>query len=165
MASSTLLIVVVGLALLGYYLGRQRAVAAAVIAGPRNVHSLPGYHGGYVALWCVLPALALLVMWQVFEPTWLRSNVLDSLPASMQALPDDQLGLVYNDIRNLVEGNFVTAAPSPEIVSGRGALHVAARHESRLATAAVIVLGVLVARLGISARASRISALATASSA
>jgi len=41
-ASSTLLFVVVGLALLGYYVGRQRAVRAAVAAGPRSFHSLPG---------------------------------------------------------------------------------------------------------------------------
>ena len=102
MASSTLLLVVVCLALLGYYLGRQRAVTAAVAAGPRNVHSLPGYHGGYVALWCALPAVALLVLWQVFEPVWLRSSVIESLPEVMRTLPADLLGLVYNDIRNLV---------------------------------------------------------------
>ena len=117
MASSTLLFVVVGLALLGYYLGRQRAVAAAITAGPRTFHSLPGYHGGYVALWCALPALALLLLWQMFEPAWLRSSVLDSLPEATQTLPDDQLGLVYNDIRNLVAGNFVSGAPSPEVAA------------------------------------------------
>jgi phosphate transport system permease protein len=143
-ASSTLLFVVIGLALLGYYLGRQRAVAAAVTAGPRSVHSLPGYHGGYVALWCALPALTLLVLWQVIEPAWLRSSVLDSLPASMQALPDDQLGLVYNDIRNLVEGNAVTTAPSPEIVAAADH-YTSLRGTSRnLASAAVVVLGILV---------------------
>jgi phosphate transport system permease protein len=68
------LFVVVGLALLGYYVGRQRAVGAAVAAPPRSFHSLPGYHGGYVALWCALPALTLLVLWQVLEPAWLRSQ-------------------------------------------------------------------------------------------
>ena len=144
MASSTLLFVVVGLALLGYYFGRQRAVAAAIAAGPRSVHSLPGYHGGYVALWCALPALTLLVLWQVLEPAWLRSSVLDSLPEAMQALPDDQLGLVYNDIRNLVEGNFVAATPSPDMAAA-AERYAAQRALSRnLATAAVVVLGVLV---------------------
>jgi phosphate transport system permease protein len=143
-ASSTLLFVVVGLALLGYYLGRQRAVAAALTAPARTVHSLPGYHGGYVALWCALPALALLVLWQTFEPVWLRSTVLDSLPEAVRTLPADQLGLVYNDIRNLVEGNVVTQTPSPEVAA-------AAEHYSQqlalsrtLASAAVLVLGVLV---------------------
>ncbi len=84
MASSTLLFVVVGLALLGYYLGRQRAVGGLERHRPARVHSLPGYHGGYVALWCALPALGLLVLWQMFEPVWLRSTVLDSLPEALR---------------------------------------------------------------------------------
>jgi phosphate transport system permease protein len=143
-ASSTLLIVVVGLALFGYYLGRQRAIAAAIAVGPRNFHSLPGYHGGYVALWCALPALTLLVLWQVAEPAWLRSSVLDALPEAMRVLPDDQLGLVYNDIRNLVAGNVVSGEPSPEMAAA--AEHYAAQRSlsRKLASAAVLVLGTLV---------------------
>jgi phosphate transport system permease protein len=143
-ATSTLLLVVVGLALFGYYLGRQRAVRAAVAVGPRGFHSLPGYHGGYVALWCALPALTLLALWQVIEPAWLRSSVLESLPEAMQALPADQLGLVYNEIRNLVEGSFVAASPGPEVTAA-AQRYTELRLASRtLASAAVIVLGVLV---------------------
>jgi phosphate transport system permease protein len=139
-ATSTLLIVV-GLALLGYYAGRRRAVVAAVAAGPRGFHSLPGYHGGYVALWCGLPALALLALWQVLEPVWLRSSVLDSLPETLRALPEAELGLVYNDIRNLVEGNIVARAPSAE-VRAAAERYVELRAESRkLATGSIVVLG------------------------
>jgi phosphate transport system permease protein len=138
------LIVVVGLALLAYYLGRQRAVATAVAAGPRSFHSLPGYHGGYVALWCALPALTLLVLWQVLEPAWLRSSVIDSLPEAMQALPADQLGLLYNDIRNLVEGNIVSGELSPEVRGAAERYTELKASSRRLATGAVIVLGMLV---------------------
>jgi phosphate transport system permease protein len=143
-ATSTLLLVVVGLALLGYYVGRQRAVRAAVAAGPRSFHSLPGYHGGYVALWCALPALTLLVLWQVVEPAWLRSAVLESLPEATQALPDDQLGLVYNDIRNLVEGNIVAAAPSSEMAEAAERYTELKALSRDLAAAAVVVLGIVV---------------------
>ena len=144
MASSTLLFVVVGLALLAYYLGRQRAVATAVAAGPRSFHSLPGYHGGYVALWCALPAVTLLALWQVLEPAWLRSSVVDSLPEAMQALPADQLGLLYNDIRNLVEGNIVSGELSPEVRAAAERYTELKASSRRLATGAVIVLGMLV---------------------
>ena len=144
MASSTLLLVVVGLALLGYYVGRQRAVASAIAAGPRSFHSLPGYHGGYVALWCALPAIALLVLWQVFEPVWLRSGVIESLPEAMRALPADQLGLIYNDIRNIVEGNIVVGAPSPEMAAAAERYTDLRSHSRNLASAAVIVLGIIV---------------------
>jgi phosphate transport system permease protein len=143
-ASSTLLFVVVGLALLGYYVGRQRAVARAIAAGPRSFHSLPGYHGGFVALWCALPALALLALWQIFEPMWLRSSVLDSLPQAMQALPESQLGLVYNDIRNLVDGNIVATTPSPEVAAAAERYAELRSRSRNLASAAVIVLGIVV---------------------
>jgi phosphate transport system permease protein len=139
-----LVFVVVGLALLGYYVGRQRAVGAAIAAGPRSFHSLPGYHGGYVALWCALPALTLLVLWQVVEPVWLRSQVVDSLPQATRELPADQLGLVYNDIRNLVEGNIVSAAASPEVAAAAERYSELRASSRNVATAAVVVLGILV---------------------
>ncbi len=125
-------------------MGRQRAVRTAVAAGPRSFHSLPGYHGGYVALWCALPALTLLVLWQMFEPAWLRSAVLDSLPETMQALPEDQLGLVYNEIRNQVEGNFVAAEPSPAVAEAAQRYTELRAASRNLAAGAVVVLGVLV---------------------
>lgn len=144
MASSTLLVLVVGLALVAYYLGRQRAVTAALAGGPRSSHSLPGYYGGYVALWCAMPAVVLLALWQIGEPLWLRSSVLDSLPESYREMPAEQLGLVYNDIRNLVEGNVVASEPMPEIAAA-AERYVSQRELSRnLSSAAVLVLGIAV---------------------
>jgi len=139
--STTLLIAVVGLALFAYYFGRQRAVVAAIAAGPRGFHSLPGYHGGYVALWCALPAIALLVLWQVFEPVWLRSAVIDSLPEATRTLPEAELGLIYNDIRNVVEGNI----PSTDPEIGAAAERYSSLRDSsrRIASGAVIVLGLV----------------------
>jgi phosphate transport system permease protein len=137
------LFVVVGLALLGYYVARQRAVGLALTADPRSFHSLPGYHGGYVALWCALPAITLLVLWQVLEPAWLRSSVIDSLPASMQALPEDQLGLVYNEIRNAVEGDYSTQEPSPELAAAAERYAELRARSRAFAAGAVVVLGIL----------------------
>ena len=36
---------------MAYYFGRRRAIAGSLAAAPQHAHSLPGYHGGYVALW------------------------------------------------------------------------------------------------------------------
>jgi phosphate transport system permease protein len=138
------LFVVVGLALIGYWAGRQRAVGAAVAAGPRSFHSLPGYHGGYVALWCALPALTLLALWQMFEPVWLRSGVLEALPEATRALPEDQLGLVYNDIRNLVEGNILAGEPIPEVAAAAQRYTELRAASRNLETGAVVVLSIVV---------------------
>ncbi|HDO26188.1 MAG TPA: phosphate ABC transporter permease subunit PstC, partial [Nitrospirae bacterium] len=62
----TLFIVIVILSAVGYYLGRIRSVKA-VKGEIRTLHSLPGYYGFYVALWCGIPALIVLVLWIVFQ--------------------------------------------------------------------------------------------------
>jgi phosphate transport system permease protein len=114
LAPSTLLALLAALAVLAYALGRGRALGFAA-AG--RMHSLSGYHGGYVALWCTLPALLLFAAWQLVEPVLLRSLVLGALPADLQALPDAQRGLIFNDIRNLVDGNIVAATPTAAVIA------------------------------------------------
>jgi phosphate transport system permease protein len=139
LAPSTLLIVLVGLAVLAYYVGRRRAIAGALAAGP--AHSLPGYHGGYVALWCALPAVLLLSVWHTFEPMWLRNAVLSDLPVALRDLPADQLGLVYNDIRNLVAGNIVSSDPGADIIAAADKYAALQSFSRNLATGTVLVLG------------------------
>jgi phosphate transport system permease protein len=140
-ASSTLLIAIAALAIFGYYFGRQRAIAVAVGTPARGFHSLPGYHGGYVALWCALPVIVLLVAWLAVEPALLRSAVVGGLPAEMQTLPSEQVGLVYNDIRNVVEGNIAAADADP-VVAAAAERYAQLRVTSRnLLMGALLVLG------------------------
>ena len=141
MTSSTLLLILAGLAFVAFSFGRNRAIAGG--AG-RKFHSLPGYYGGYVALWCVLPALALFAVWQTLEPTFIRGQVLESLPAEMQALPEAERGLILNDIRNLVEGNIVAGEPGDEIIAG-------AERYSELQRISRLALSVCVLVIGLAA--------------
>ena len=135
MASPTLLAVLAGMTLLAYVLGRLRSVARA---GTR-FHSLPGYYGSYVAIWCALPALVLYCVWQLAEPGFIRTQVLAALPAETLALPEAELGLVYNDIRNLVEGNIVSGQPD-EAVLAAAARYSALERISNLGLALVVLL-------------------------
>jgi phosphate transport system permease protein len=89
---------------IGYFMGRQRAFAT-VGGRASQLHSLPSYHGAYVALWCLLPALLLFVLWMLAEPHVLRALIIGALPPELANLPDNQLGLVLNDIQNIAEGN------------------------------------------------------------
>jgi phosphate transport system permease protein len=137
------LLAVAMIAVLSYYVGRRRAVVAAVAAGPRAFHSLPGYHGGYVAFWAAIPALAAFLIWQAAEPFVLREAVLGSLPESYRALPAEELGLVYNDIRNIVDGNFVASAPDDAIRAAAERYDALRRTSGFLATAVVGILVLL----------------------
>ncbi len=103
MLGTTILIIVV-LCLLGYLLARSRMRAAGDDAsgGKKGVvalHSLPSYHGAYVALWTGLPSLLLVLFWLVLQGTVIDSLLIASLPdARRRALPPDQLRLLVSDI-------------------------------------------------------------------
>jgi phosphate transport system permease protein len=141
-ASSTALIAIVGLAAFGYFLGRQRAIIGVSNAPARSYHSLPGYYGGSVALWCAIPAFLLFTLWNVIEPTFLRSQVLLALPVELQGASQEQLGLLYNDVRNLVEGNIMSSEPT-EFVRSAAARYTAARDTSRsILLGTILVMGV-----------------------
>ena len=142
MSSPMVLVVLMGLTVLAFALGRRRAVLALVSGGGSRFHSLPTYYGGYVALWCLLPALILFAIWQVFEPAVIRGQVLAGLPEDVRALPEAELGLVYNDVRNLVEGNIVSGEPSPEIVAAAERFATLQHISDLTLTGVVLVLGI-----------------------
>jgi phosphate transport system permease protein len=122
---------------LSFLLGRQRALPDGT--GGR-FHSLPAYYGGYVSLWCAVPALVLFSIWHIVEPAYIRGEVLDALPVTMQALPEAQLGLVFNDIRNLVEGNIVSSEPGEGVLAGVARYRQLAGFSRNALSACVIAL-------------------------
>jgi phosphate transport system permease protein len=84
----------------GFRLGRNRAVAAS--GGELNkLHSLPSYHGLYVAIWCGIPSTFLVALWVALEPAIITSLVVSELPTHLRSVPDARLNLLLNDIRIL----------------------------------------------------------------
>src|SRR5215510_9469570 len=93
MAVVSIAVVLLLLTAAGFYAGRRRAVAA--VGGQRSaLHSLPGYHGFYVALWCAIPGFLLFAGGLVLLPHLLRALTIANLPADLAGLPADKLGLV-----------------------------------------------------------------------
>ena len=105
---NTLLLVAVLLALsaAGYHLGRRRALS--LVGHPRELNSLPGYYGSWILLWCLLPSILALAAWISLEGTIVDGLVINRLPAEVQQMPDDRLGLFLNDAKNLATGNIVS---------------------------------------------------------
>jgi phosphate transport system permease protein len=99
-----------------FYLGRQRALAVAGGNIP-GLNSLPSYYGYYMALWCAIPVLFIVMSWLFFESAMVIHIVVASLPDAFAALPDQQLNLVLNEIVNLARENFTAEQASPEIVA------------------------------------------------
>ncbi len=134
---------------IGYAMGRRRAVAAGR-GGALRLHSRPSYHGAYVALWCALPSLLLLVLWSIAEPRLAEWLLIARLPDSIRALDPDRLGLLVLDVKNLAVGNIVSREIDP-------ALQAAAEGYNRfltLSTAAMVVVAISIGVVG-AARAIR----------
>jgi phosphate transport system permease protein len=107
----TLTAVLLLLTSIGYRLGRGKAVATAG-GNPRLLHSLPRYHGYYVALWCGVPAFLVLCAWLALEPAVVHHLVLASLPAELQDLGDERLELLYNEVRNVAKIGLPPSSPA-----------------------------------------------------
>ncbi len=143
MSISALLLLLTGLSLTAYYLGIRRSLAVAG-GGRRTLNSLPGHYGMLAALWCLVPALLVVLVWVVFQDTVLTRLVVGALPPEQTALSQAELTLVINDIKNLAAGNIVSGEETP-------ALRAAAGHylELRsLSRAALTLITVILAMLG-----------------
>jgi len=62
--SLLLISILLALMVLAYVVGQRTALRVSS-GDPRSLHSRPTYHGYYVALWCGLPALALLLVFSL----------------------------------------------------------------------------------------------------
>ena len=145
MTVSSVLLLLAGLAALGFVGGRRRAFAVADASGGiRSLHSLPGHYGLYAAIWCGLPALMLLFAWKVVEPNVIESLVIQDLPEEIREQPAARLGLFMNDVKNLVAGNIVTGQSSEAVQAAAdhySALQSRSAWLRSIATVALAVLG------------------------
>jgi phosphate transport system permease protein len=123
---------------IGYYLGRNRAIAT-VGGQRRTLHSLPSYHGAYVALWCALPAFILFALWLILEPHVIRGLLISSLPPEAANLPENQLNLLLNDIRNLAHGDVSSATDPVKAAAAQKLLAWESMGTIALAIAAIAV--------------------------
>ncbi len=128
------LFLIIGLGAVAWWTGRQRA--AALASGPARtgrLHSLPTYHGWYVALWTALPALLFLAVWSVIAPglateAALQSAAAAGLPADemeRRALVDEarsvatgELGAALNPIAGQLAPAFAAAARRYALIGG-----------------------------------------------
>ena len=141
MEGSTLLLSLLAAAILAYQLGVRRSVA--VVKGDlRSLHSLPRYHGHLTALWALVPAVLLFGVWTAVDEKLIARWVIADLPEQLRNLPPGRLGLVLNDIRNLVHGNIVSGEVTPEIQAAADSYTLLLERSQDLRTWSVLLLGV-----------------------
>ncbi|MBN8806604.1 MAG: phosphate ABC transporter permease subunit PstC, partial [Sphingopyxis terrae] len=101
--AAALLLLIAGLALIGWLAGRARSALPAGRTGTR-LHSRPQYHGWYVALWLFAPAAIFLAVWSSMSPALITNAVLASPEA--QSLPafGFERGAMLSDARAVAQG-------------------------------------------------------------
>ncbi len=105
MSLSTLIIVVFSGACVAYFLGRTRSQQIAKpVGGVRNLASLPSYYATLMAIWALLPALLLVVLWVIFDGTIIDSLVRATLPVETKNLSAEDFGLVMSQVINAANG-------------------------------------------------------------
>ncbi len=97
-----ILLALIFLGLLGYVLGRQRAVASAS-GDVRELHSLPNYYGLNVTLLTLVPALLVLGLWLIVQPIIVERTVAGQIPASFMEQVENPT-LLMTEVRRLAGG-------------------------------------------------------------
>nr|VFK64066.1 MAG: phosphate ABC transporter membrane protein 1, PhoT family (TC 3.A.1.7.1) [Candidatus Kentron sp. UNK]VFK68938.1 MAG: phosphate ABC transporter membrane protein 1, PhoT family (TC 3.A.1.7.1) [Candidatus Kentron sp. UNK] len=144
-----LLITVLVLMAIGYLLGKRRAVR--LTASPKKaaleLHSLPGYYGWFVAIWCGVPALLVLIFWLALDSIFTFDSMIITAMFSeeLRHLPADRLGLVINDIKNLASGDIVAGKVDDTLRAAADYY----RYLQEIAAAALSVSVIVIAILGI----------------
>jgi phosphate transport system permease protein len=105
MQATNILLLLFGLGVLAFYLGRGRSLAiAAPLGGIRKLHSLPSYYGMHTAFWCALPSLILLALWMIFDDPVINSMVIGAVAAEIAPSDTASYNLLLNKIGNLADG-------------------------------------------------------------
>lgn len=139
-----LIFLVALLAATAYYVARGRAHAIArPLGGIRHLHSLPRYYGFRGAIWCGLPALALLAFWLVFDDPLTRGLVLAGLPVDAVPREGAETDLLMSTIVNVASG-ALPADSQPVAVVAAAQRYMALRGTGALAIT-VITLSAAVA--------------------
>ncbi len=90
------------LGVIGFTLGRRKAIASAG-GDARLLHSLPSYYGTNALIMTMVPALLVLAVWLIIQPLVIERSVTSLVPDSI-AEQIGSRGLVMTEVRRLAEG-------------------------------------------------------------
>lgn len=116
MQTSTLIMIVLALTLVSYWLGRQRSVQLAQPqGGVKALHSLPNYYGLMAAVWTLIPAMIVLIVWSVMADPIIRGAVEATLPDQYLNASKAELSLTFSLIQNIQLGT-IDGAQYPDLI-------------------------------------------------
>lgn len=107
MTSNIVLAAILALGLVGWFAARSKA--RLLYTGRGSLHSMPGYHGWYVALWLIVPALVAWLAWQAIMPGLVESAILAQPIAAKLPTIDMDRAAVLSEAWNLARDPSASA--------------------------------------------------------
>jgi phosphate transport system permease protein len=108
LSPAAIAILIFGLGAIAWLSARAKAMAFVRAEGVRP-HSLPSYHGWYVALWAAVPALIFLAVWSGVSGGLVTQAVLDTPAAAGLPAEPMQRGAILSEARSLATGRIDVA--------------------------------------------------------
>ena len=145
-----MLIVLAVLVVLAFFYGKSRGSAIGSSGG--QLHSLPYYHGYFVALMVAIPLLVIAVLWPALSGIYVENQALAVLPDDLRPANELARDAIMRDIRLLASG--VISDPDrlsayPESVRSAGLIFANLQSVSGwLQIIVAVVVGVGAAMLG-----------------
>ncbi|GLK77312.1 phosphate transport system permease protein [Methylopila jiangsuensis] len=142
-------IYILGIALVAigaYVAGRQRGMSFAVAGaggGAARMHSLPSYHGFYLAVAAIAPMLLWLFAWQAIAPKVVEAQAIAALPSDLTPTDPLTYGARLREIMTLAQGGQV-----PDASDGLRAAGQTFAGWSMAADWSLLVVGFALALLG-----------------
>jgi phosphate transport system permease protein len=102
MSAGLVILMVVAIAIVGFILGRSRAVRTAR-GDIRKLHSLPGYYGQTAAIFAAVPALLLTAGWLLLQPLYIEHRIAGTI-ATVDIAEGSTLDLMMADVRRIADG-------------------------------------------------------------
>lgn len=93
---------VLAIAVAGYFVAKARVLQSAG-GDSRNMHSLPTYYGGNVAIKAAVPAFFVLILWLLIQPFVINNTISKMIPDSAIAESASR-SLVLSEVRRTAEG-------------------------------------------------------------
>ena len=95
-----LLLTIIAFSLVAYFVGRATG-RSFVTAETGKVHSLPGYHGAFVAVWVGIPAFLLVLLWLALQGQVIDRLLIAMLPADLTGSCEGRTAADNQTVRNL----------------------------------------------------------------
>ncbi|GLQ53190.1 phosphate ABC transporter permease subunit PstC [Devosia nitrariae] len=147
-----LFLAIVIFSIVAFFVGRAAGNRFVTTEGV-TTHSLPGYHGAFVAVWVGVPAFVLVLLWLLFQGSVIDGLLFQSLPAAVtEGVTSAQRSLILSEIKNVAAGR-IFAEPSPEIAAAAETLN----RWQAIAGWAMVVVAVAVMLLALFVARSRLS--------